>query len=136
MDPVEVADDPGGRTTLTGALRRACPRCGSGGIFRTWGQLHDRCPRCGLSFEREEGYWVGALIVNIGVAQVLFFALFLGGMAVTWPGVPWDLLLVLGLATMGLVPIAFYPWSKTLWLWGDLALRGRSRDWSDGDARR
>ncbi len=22
------------------------------------------CPRCGLKFEREEGYWLGAIIIN------------------------------------------------------------------------
>lgn len=124
---------PPSGTMLGRTLRRQCPLCGSGGIFRSWFELKDSCPACGFSFEREEGYWTGALIVNIGGAQVLFFAVFLGGLAITWPDVPWMALLAIGLAVMALFPIVFYPLSKTLWLWGDLSIRGRTSDWTDGD---
>lgn len=55
--------------------------------------LVERCPRCAYPFDREEGYWVGALITNTGATQVAFFAWFLGGLALTWPDVPWNVLL-------------------------------------------
>lgn len=102
------------------AAHRRCPLCGHREIFRSWGELVERCPGCGYSFEREEGYWVGAMIVNIGVAQALFFALFLGGLALTWPEVPWTTLLVVSLVVMAAFPVWFYPRSKTLWVWLDL----------------
>lgn len=105
------------------ALTRRCPVCGSRGIFRGFFALADRCPSCGFSFEREDGYWVGAMILNIGGAQILFFAFFIGGMALTWPDPPWTVFLVGGITLMMLFPIIFYPWSKMLWLWGDLAAR-------------
>lgn len=101
------------------ALRRRCPLCGERAIFARWGELVPRCPGCGYSFEREEGYWVGAMIVNLGAAQGLFFAVFLGGIALTWPDVPWTGLLVACLVTVGAFPVWFYPRSKTLWVWLD-----------------
>ena len=133
MDVDTVEELPATGRMLGRALRRRCPVCASGGIFDGWFTLRDRCPRCGFSFEREEGYWVGAMIVNIGGAQLLFFAVFLGGLALTYPDVPWTALLVAGLAVMAVFPIVFYPLSKMLWLWGDLAIRGRTSDWGDGD---
>jgi hypothetical protein len=36
--------------------------------------------------------------------------------------VPWNALLVAGLASILVFPIAFYPWAKTLWMWLDRTL--------------
>ncbi len=103
------------------ALRRRCPLCGAGGIFQGWFALRDRCPRCNFSYEREEGYWVGAMIANIAAAEGLFALIFLGGVALTYPDVPWTPLMIAGFVVMIALPVAFYPLSKTLWLWVDLA---------------
>jgi uncharacterized protein (DUF983 family) len=105
------------------ALLRRCPVCGGGKVFRGYFSLEDACRSCGFAFEREEGYWVGAMILNIGGAQVMFFAFFIGGMVLTWPDPPWTVFLVGGIALMAAFPIVFYPYSKLLWLWGDLAIR-------------
>ena len=102
------------------ALRRAahkrCPRCGGSGIFASFFHLRERCPTCGFRFEREQGYWTGAMIVNIAVCELWFVILF--GLVVlpTFPAVPWRLLLGIGLLTNGLLPVIFYPWSKTIWM--------------------
>ena len=103
------------------ALRRRCPVCGSKGIFSTWFNLRSRCPQCNFSFEREEGYWVGALIANIAAAEALFGVMFIGTILVTFPDVPWNALMIAGPLLMVGLPIVFYPLSKTLWLWVDLA---------------
>ena len=54
-------------------LHGACPRCREGRIFRlpVWrGHLamNERCPVCGLRFEREPGYFLGALYVSYMVS--------------------------------------------------------------------
>ncbi|HUH07701.1 MAG TPA: DUF983 domain-containing protein [Egibacteraceae bacterium] len=105
---------------LLRALRNHCPHCAERRIWASWGKLKPRCPGCGYSFSREEGYWVGAMIVNIGAAQLLFMALLLGTMALTWPDVPWTGLLIGTAAVMVAFPIWFYPRTKTLWIWLDL----------------
>lgn len=59
---------------------------------------------------------MGALIINTTVVFGAFLVVFVGGMALTWPDVPWGVLLALTLAAMAILPILFYPLSKTLWM--------------------
>lgn len=100
---------------LLRGLRKQCPRCGSRRIFASWARLHPSCPGCGLVFEREEGYWVGAVIVNTAVTEGAFAVLFFATILATVPEVPWEPLLVVALGTNVAVPIWFYPRSKTTW---------------------
>ena len=114
------------------AVRARCPLCGDKRIWKSFGETVAACPTCAYRFEREEGYWVGALIVNIGVAIVLFVVIAVGGMAVTWPDVPWNGLLIASMVAMGTAAILFYPQSKTIWVWLDLMVHpyeGDERDW-------
>lgn len=118
-------DDPGVGAVrrlrmLWRGVRRRCPRCGAGGVFASYFDLDERCHGCGLGFEREEGYWLGAMIINLVATEALFGLLLVGGMLLTWPTVPWTTLLVAGIAVNAVFPLAFYPWSKTLWLATDL----------------
>lgn len=108
-----------GKAMVRGLLRR-CPRCGKGGIFSSYFRLRESCPTCGYSFERESGYWVGAMVVNMGVAMAVFFVVFIAAVLATMPGVDWVPLLVVTLVTNALVPVLFYPFSKTVWMAGDL----------------
>jgi Protein of unknown function (DUF983) len=78
--------------------------------------MRENCGGCGLHFEREQGYWVGALIINTAVAFATFLVLFVGGMALTWPDVPWGALGVITVVAMAVTPLLFYPLSKTLWM--------------------
>lgn len=112
--------EPYERASLGAALRVACPRCGCKPITARFGEMVERCPCCGLRFEREEGYWVGALIVNLGFTMLVFLLWFGGWLVATWPDVPWNVVLWAGFPVIGLLPIWFYPRSKTLWLWFDL----------------
>ena len=105
--------------SLVRALAAHCPVCGSGGIWRSYGQLQDACPRCRYAFSREEGYWAGALIVNMAFALLLFLLVFVGGMVVTWPDVPWNGLLVATVAALALGPALLYRQSKMVWVWLD-----------------
>jgi len=43
--------------------------------------------------------------------------------AATWPEVPWNLMLGIGLVLMAIAPFAFYPLSLCLWMVCDLAVR-------------
>lgn len=89
--------------------------------------LQPSCPTCGLDFEREEGYWVGAMIVIFAIVEVVFGLVLVGGILLTWPDVPWTVLLVTGLVLNGVVPFAGYGWAKAIWL-------GLDRGLSDVDA--
>lgn len=85
--------------------------------------MKERCEACGLKFEREPGYWVGATIVNTTIIFATFLLIFVGGIALTWPDVPWIPLLIVLIAVNPVVPIVVYPLSKTLWAaleWGGI----------------
>ena len=100
--------------SLLRGVRLRCPRCGHGPIFRGWFALLARCPVCGLTFEREPGYFVGAIYLNY--AATVLIAL---------PGY-FILDYVLGLSLVGqlllwgafciVFPLWFFRYSKSLWL--------------------
>ncbi|HEU4318575.1 MAG TPA: DUF983 domain-containing protein [Acidimicrobiia bacterium] len=100
---------------ISRALRRRCPRCGTA-AFASWFTMHDHCPGCGLHFEREPGYWVGAVTINTVVIFATFLVTFGGLTLLTWPNVPWVVVLIVTLIVNLVVPIVFYPLSKTVWL--------------------
>lgn len=106
------------------ALKLRCPNCGGGPILDGWLRMRARCPRCGLPMERgEQGYQVGSYMFAIIAAELVFAAVFLGVLLVTWPDPPWDLLLYGGMGLMLVVPFLFFPFSKTLFLAFDLTFR-------------
>jgi uncharacterized protein (DUF983 family) len=116
-------------------LVKHCARCGSGHLFRRWFNMVERCPRCGLLFEREEGQWVGAMIVNFAVAMVALVSALGGGLLLTWPDVPWTAVTVVAVVMVVAVPTALYPWSKTVWVAIDLLMhRGEGQlEWTAKD---
>jgi uncharacterized protein (DUF983 family) len=108
------------RIVLWGLARR-CPRCGAGHLFpgpRFWGwfTLAPDCPRCHLHFEREEGYWAGALAINIGITFGLFAIVFIALVAATIPEIPVVPLLAVLVPIVVITPIVAYPFSKTIWM--------------------
>jgi uncharacterized protein (DUF983 family) len=112
-------------TTLVGrGLRRRCPRCGAK-PFQSYFHLAETCPGCGMKFEREEGYWAGALIVNTTVTFVSFLVVFVGGILITWPEVPWAGLMAVTIGINLLIPVLFYPNSKTVWSGLELSWHSR-----------
>ncbi|HLT18452.1 MAG TPA: DUF983 domain-containing protein [Thermomicrobiales bacterium] len=109
-----------GRLLVRGATRR-CPRCGERDIFKGYFAMRDECPRCGLDLVREQGYYVGAMIVNIAAAELLAIVLIIIATIWTWPDIPvWEIVII-GVVVNLLFPIVFYPLTKTLWLAIDLA---------------
>src|SRR5437763_4892044 len=91
-----VADRP---SLWWGLLRQRCPRCRRGRMFRGSFAMNEPCPVCGMLFQREEGYFLGAMYVSYGLSVVLIGAAYL---AVTtfFPG--------LGLTAVGLLTLALY----------------------------
>ena len=57
-------------------LGQRCPRCRMGNIFRYsvfrgFPKMHERCSVCDLKFEREPGYFLGAMYVSYALALVI-----------------------------------------------------------------
>jgi uncharacterized protein (DUF983 family) len=59
------------------AARWRCPNCGRGRLFRGVFRMFSRCPECGLSYFPEQGYYVGAMIINYVATTALVVGIFL-----------------------------------------------------------
>ncbi|HEX6542509.1 MAG TPA: DUF983 domain-containing protein [Ktedonobacterales bacterium] len=95
------------------ALRLRCPYCGKGRLFSHGFTMNDHCSNCGWMFEREEGYWTGAIAVNLVVAEFLAAAA-----AIPLAIMQASPLLVMGIGIplMIALPILFYRHSKSFWM--------------------
>ena len=69
------------RPPLKQIVRRAahwrCPYCGRGRLFRGVFRMLPGCPECGLSYFPEQGYYVGAMIINYVATTAVVVAIFL-----------------------------------------------------------
>jgi len=53
------------RTLLWRGLRRRCPHCGQGPVFKGWIKMHDRCSGCGLQYLPDQGdLWVYLVAID------------------------------------------------------------------------
>jgi hypothetical protein len=108
------------------ALLKRCPLCGAGRLFTGWFRMKERCPGCGYAFEREEGFFLGAYVINLAVAQGMVILLAVVPLIVRLAGDPDASVapfILGGIVGAVLAPIVFYPWSKSVWTAFDLMLR-------------
>jgi len=54
---------------LSRGFSNSCPNCGGKTLFRADKvfELNRECPSCGLKFEKDEGFFLGAMALNYGV---------------------------------------------------------------------
>lgn len=122
------ATDPP-RSSAATKFRRAailhCPRCGGRGILATWFRLAGHCPRCGLALERGEksDFWIGAYVFNLAFGELLAIGIPIVWIIMTWPNPSWGRVQILAAVLCVLLPILFFPFSRTLWLAWDLSFR-------------
>jgi hypothetical protein len=85
----------------------------------------ERCPGCNYRFEREEGFFLGAYVVNLAIGMAAVLAAMIIGFAAIKP-TPSAAVIATGAAVAGgLSPILAYPFTKTIWTSIDtLMLRG------------
>jgi uncharacterized protein (DUF983 family) len=96
-------------------LRLLCPRCRRGRVFRGLFAMHPACPACGHRFEREPGYFVGAMYFSYGLAVVIYLAIaFL--LHLVLPGrSDWVILAAALPAFLPFVPLLFR-YGRVLWM--------------------
>jgi uncharacterized protein (DUF983 family) len=100
---------------------KRCARCGSRHLFKRWFTMVPDCPRCGLHFEREPGYWTGALAINMIIVGGLFVVAFVILLVLTVPDIPVAPVLAVLIPVAIIGPMIAYPFSKTVWVAVDRA---------------
>jgi hypothetical protein len=76
--------------------------------------MNDPCPACGLRYEREQGYFVGAIYVNYALTTVVTLGTVLGLDGLV--GLSLAAQLGIGIALGALVPLVFFRYARSLWL--------------------
>jgi uncharacterized protein (DUF983 family) len=103
------------RTRLLAVARGRCPRCRTGRIFRAWLAMHPTCPVCRLRFEREPGYFTGAMYVSYMLALPVVAAC-TGLVLLAAPRLSFEAtVLVAALLFLPFVP-AVFRYSRILWI--------------------
>jgi uncharacterized protein (DUF983 family) len=95
-------------------LRLRCPACGRASIVARPFQIKDHCPACGVLFKREEGFFVGAVAINLVTTEAVIIVMCIAGAFVV--GFEFESMLGALLATAFLFPFAFYHHSWSAWL--------------------
>lgn len=95
-------------------LRLKCPRCGVGALYRKPFRMDEECRTCGLKFEREQGYFVGAMYINyaatVAIAVPGFFLLD------AFAGLSINQQLALWVPFAIIFPLAFFHHARSFWL--------------------
>jgi uncharacterized protein (DUF983 family) len=110
------------RSKIVDIFRQRCPRCRSGKIFHSsvflgFPKMYERCSACDLRFEREAGYFLGAMYISYGLALVLITLI----AALLWVVTGWwitkDTIWAVALF-LPLAPATTY-FSRVLWIYLD-----------------
>jgi uncharacterized protein (DUF983 family) len=113
-----------GARVLARAARLRCPNCGGGPVLRHYFRMRERCGRCGLRIERgEQDYFIGSMMFNLVLSEMLFAVAFVTALVIAWPTVPWDTIEWAAPLGMALAPFVLFPFSKLVWLAFDILLR-------------
>ena len=87
--------------------------------------MNERCPECGLKFEREEGYFLGAMYIGYGLALATICVL----TALLWLLAHWPLQKAVIVAVLLLLPLAplLTLMARVLWIYLDQSI---DPDWT------
>ena len=114
-----------GKRILLYGLKLRCPECGLGRLYRAPFRMNTQCEYCDLIYEREQGYFIGAIYLNIMATESLLLGTLLIYGLITGQ-VNQIILTVLILLALGLPPIFFHH-SRSLWLSIDHILNPRQK---------
>lgn len=106
---------------IAAVLRQRCPRCRRGPVFSGWLRMSEACPACGHRFEREPGYFVGAMYISYALAVATYLA---AALAIHWLAPQWSAGPVLASALPPLLVLApvIHRYSRVLWMHLDWAI--------------
>jgi uncharacterized protein (DUF983 family) len=102
------------RSKLVRGLRLRCPDCGQASIYHSLFKMKRYCSVCGLLFEREQGYFVGAIYINVVATEFLLLLTF-GLSLLAVPASDRTLHIALYVLAVAL-PLIFFHHSRSLWL--------------------
>jgi len=107
---------------LMSILKQRCPRCRAGkifrgSIFRGFPKMYERCEVCDLKYEREAGYFLGAMYISYGLALVTIAII----AALLWSVTSWSIVKDIAWAAIFFLPFApsLTLFARVLWIYLD-----------------
>jgi hypothetical protein len=99
-------------------LRLRCPVCRKGRIFAGAVKMNPQCPHCRYVFEREPGYFLGAIAIGyfIGVGIVVAIAFGIRRIA---PTLDWEWCFGIALVGYPLFTPFVFQYARTIWMYFD-----------------
>ena len=121
--PIAMTNASGG--VIHSIVHQLCPRCRIGrifcsSIFRGFPAMREACLVCGLKFEREEGYFVGAMLIDYGLGLAITAAIGV----VVWYLTRWPVDKAAIVAFLIFLPIipTLTRFGRVLWIYLDQAI--------------
>jgi uncharacterized protein (DUF983 family) len=103
-------------------LAMKCPRCHEGDMFETknpykkMSAINKTCPHCGLRYEREMGFFFGAMYVSYMLNIALFVTCIVAYFVLLDQYIEgWLLMTIYVSLTVILIPV-YYRLSRTIWI--------------------
>jgi uncharacterized protein (DUF983 family) len=106
---------------LWAIVRQRCPRCRQGRLFSGRFTMNDPCPVCGLLFQKEEGYFLGAMYFSYVLATAILVPLYLLAAVLLPDRDSLVMALVATAAYLPFIPLVFR-YSRVLWIYADQAV--------------
>ncbi|MBM3995742.1 MAG: DUF983 domain-containing protein [Planctomycetes bacterium] len=92
-----------------------CPRCCDGSIYAHGMTMNERCPVCNMRFEREPGYFMGALYISYALAiVVLLLFMWLGTLILPDVDLGW-IVLICAACFVPFVPVVTR-YARVIWI--------------------
>ncbi|MBD0369788.1 MAG: DUF983 domain-containing protein [Pyrinomonadaceae bacterium] len=101
------------KLTLLRCLRLRCPVCGDSLIIQSPFKIRHHCPRCNALYQREDGFFVGAITINVVTTELIILVLYLACLFLLSS---FQMILVILFVVGLLFPVAFYHHSWSIWL--------------------
>ena len=106
-------------------LALKCPVCFQGKTFRRGISMHEACSVCGIRFEREQGYFMGAIYIAHALAMPMVFALTV--LAWLLGAGTWTRSLLFGAILFLPLAPAVFRYSRVIWMHLDQLLDPRPK---------
>ena len=86
--------------------------------------MNPRCPACGLVFEKEAGYFLGAMVASYLIGAFSLVPLLVGGLFLLRWELPW--VLGIGIAQILILHPILFRYSRLAWIFAESKMTGSS----------
>lgn len=113
---------------LPALLQTRCPQCRKGFIFKSsaydlphYTEMHENCPHCDLKFEKEIGFFYGAMFISYALNVAVVVSVFMAVYVLLGNPDLWIYITSILIMTFALLPLNFrYSRALMLYLFGGI----------------